>query len=125
MKSLETHINEALSTNKANDKYLFGDCRQFAIAFQQIYGGEIIEFIIDSTVYHVYVDINGKHVDVKGFRSLVDMSLSMFGSVKSFTTSKVINIDEFVNKYSSSAKHKKSIDNAKEYISTNKYLFKH
>lgn len=107
-----------ISKNKADEWFLFGHCASFAIALQEVLGGEIFVLSRRGVRLHAYLMVNGKSFDVRGRRSTHMMAISIVGSFDDFITEGPFPKDQLPFPVKD-----QKIQQAREYIAENKALY--
>lgn len=111
------NLNE-ITASKAEDHFLFGNCGSFAIALQNVLGGEIYSLVRGGVNLHAFVRVNGQDYDVKGPRGKTAMALSIVGSIEGFSV-----VGPLASGDLPFRSKPKMIQLATEYIESNKRLF--
>jgi DNA topoisomerase-1 len=111
---------KAPSEKIAENKFMFGECRSFAYALQKELGGELAALYRKGKLMHVFVEKDGKRLDVTGETGKAKMNLGLFGSVMVEQT-EIRPIDrKDAGEYKVT---EKSLAIAKAYIQANKKKF--
>lgn len=106
---------DEITQKKAESDFLFGDCASFAVAFQQIYGGQLFALVRNEQPLHIFVKLNGKNYDVVGQRGTYSMALSIVGSGDNFVVAGPYQLSDLPCRKATP----KKIEIAKNYISVN------